>query len=125
MHFRHDDALKNAKVEVAVAGVVVVAIRGSAVPGVVVPATAVIDPVGTIADRYPSEVFKRDNLFKQIPIAFHSGSLLFSHAPVILSTSLMWLIAYSNCLFRSCVQRSDSPIVVSPYLLKSWTLRSH
>ena len=55
MHFRHDDALKNAKVEVAVAGVVVVAIRRSAVPGVVVPATAAIDPVGTITDRYPSE----------------------------------------------------------------------
>ncbi len=57
MHFRHDDALKNAKAEVvvAVAGVVVVAIRRPTVPGGVVPATAAIDPVGTITNRYPSE----------------------------------------------------------------------
>jgi hypothetical protein len=57
VHFWHDDALKNAKAEivVAVAGVVVVAISRPAVPGVVVPATAADDPVGTINDRYPSE----------------------------------------------------------------------
>jgi hypothetical protein len=64
VHFRHDDALKKAKAEVvvAVAGVVVVAIRRPAVPGVVVPATAANDPVGAITDRYPLE----EHLIKDI-----------------------------------------------------------
>ena len=103
MHFRHDDALKNAKAEVvvAVAGVVVVAIGRSAVPGVVVPATAADDPVGVITDRYPSEVFKRYDLFKQVAIAFHSATLPFSHASVILATSFLWVSVYSNCLLES------------------------
>ena len=64
MYFRHDDALKKAKTEivVAVVGVVVVAIRRTAVPGVVVPATAANDPVSAITDRYPSE----EHLIKDI-----------------------------------------------------------
>ena len=64
MHFWHDDALKKAKAEVvvAVARVVIVAVSGPAVPGVVVPATAANDTVCAITDRYPSE----EHLIKDI-----------------------------------------------------------
>jgi hypothetical protein len=51
------NSLKKAKAEVvvAVAGVVVVAVSRSGVPGIVVPATAANDPAGALTDRYPSE----------------------------------------------------------------------
>jgi hypothetical protein len=54
------------EVVVAVALVVVVAIRCPTVPGVVVPATAPIDPVGAIIDHYPLEERPSEDVLPEV-----------------------------------------------------------